>query len=307
LVRMQADVQNQGYAAGVAAAMAARSGRTPRQIDVRALQHHLVQIGNLPKEVLRQDDSFPVSDAVLAQAVESIRAESEGLAVILANPDKALPLLKKAYSAAQGRDKLAYAKILGMMGDATGLQNLMESIRAADAWDETPNYQIRSDYPGYRDVGWSMSKLDNTIVALGRTRQRQAVPVILAKLALLKPNASPSHFRAVALALELIGDPQAARPLAGLLRQPGMTGHAHLPLDEATRQVPLPQDPSALLKRAWDANNRTSALRELMLARALYRCGDYEGMARVILTQYTHDLRGHFARHAKAILDSPKP
>ena len=35
LVRMQPDVQNQGYAAGVAAAMAARAGTSLRQIDVR--------------------------------------------------------------------------------------------------------------------------------------------------------------------------------------------------------------------------------------------------------------------------------
>ena len=47
-----------------------------------------------------------------------------------------------------------------------------------------------------------MSKLDNTIVALGRTRQSDAVPVILEKLKLLGPKSSFSHYRSVALALE---------------------------------------------------------------------------------------------------------
>jgi hypothetical protein len=40
------------------------------------------------------------------------------------------------------------------------------------------------------------------------------------------------------------------------------------------------------------------------LARALYRCGDFEGLGESILNDYSTDLRGHFARHAKAILDS---
>jgi hypothetical protein len=43
-----------------------------------------------------------------------------------------------------------------------------------------------------------------------------------------------------------------------------------------------------------------------MLARALYRCGDYDGVGRKILEAYTHDLRGHFARHAKAVLEAGK-
>jgi hypothetical protein len=43
VIRMQADIQNQGYAAGVAAATAACSGRSLREIDIRALQKHLVE------------------------------------------------------------------------------------------------------------------------------------------------------------------------------------------------------------------------------------------------------------------------
>lgn len=306
LVRMQPDVQNQGYAAGVAAAMAASTGQSPRQIDIRTLQRHLVDIGNLPKEVLEHDDSFPVSDTELIAAVESIRAESEGLAVILAHADRALPLLHKAYESSEGRDKLAYAKILGMMSDATGAETLIAAIQATDAWDETPSYQINSDYPDYRDVGWSMSKLDNTIVALGRTGGREAVPAILEKLRLLQPKSSFSHFRSVALALELIGDARAAEPLADLLRQPGMTGYVHLPLDEAAKLDASPEGASDLVRSAWDPANRTPAVRELALARALYRCGDHDGLAQQILTQYTRDLRGHFARHAKAVLESQR-
>ncbi len=49
--------------------------------------------------------------------------------------------------------------------------------------------------------------------------------------------------------------------------------------------------------------SRTLSLRELILARALFRCGDHEGLGERILRTYTQDLRGHYARHAHAVLN----
>ena len=51
---------------------------------------------------------------------------------------------------------------------------------------------------------------------------------------------------------------------------------------------------------------RRESLRELMLARALYRCGDDNGVGEKILREYTQDLRGHLARHAQAVLEEGK-
>jgi hypothetical protein len=48
------------------------------------------------------------------------------------------------------------------------------------------------------------------------------------------------------------------------------------------------------------------ALRELALARALYRCGDCDGAAEKVLKQYALDLRGVYALHATAVLKSGK-
>jgi hypothetical protein len=47
---------------------------------------------------------------------------------------------------------------------------------------------------------------------------------------------------------------------------------------------------------------RNCALRELVLARALYRCGDCDGLGEEILRNYARDMRGHFVRHARAVL-----
>jgi hypothetical protein len=51
-----------------------------------------------------------------------------------------------------------------------------------------------------------------------------------------------------------------------------------------------------------DTLTRNFSLRELVLARALYRCGDFKDIGKNILTEYTHDLRGHYARHAREVL-----
>jgi hypothetical protein len=75
--------------------------------------------------------------------------------------------------------------------------------------------------------------------------------------------------------------------LAELLSQPGMRGHAVKTLADTKHE-----------------GNRTGALREIMIARALFLLGDHDGVARSVLENYAQDLRGHFARHATAVLAS---
>ncbi len=289
LVRMQPDIQNGGYAAGVAAAMAAKANLPPREIDLHALQEHLVEVGNLPDSVLTDKDSYPLPDEKIAEAVAGIKDGRKGAAVILAHPRKALPLLREAYAAADARHKPAYARLLGTLGDPTGLEVLMSEVRAAD-WDRGWNYR------GMGQFGSALSPLDNLIVIMGRTRDPRAVPVILEKLKLLTAQHDFSHHRAAGLALELIADRAAARPLADLLAKPEMTGHVHASI-EVARQREAPGGTNAV-------ETRRQSLRELLLARALYRCGDHQGTGKRILQTYTKDLRGHLARHAQAVLEA---
>ena len=105
-----------------------------------------------------------------------------------------------------------------------------------------------------------------------------------------------SHCRALAMAFETLRHPAAARPLARLLGRPGMSGHA------VTQVLVKDSAGRASLRRG----NRNPCLRELVLARALYRCGDREELGRKILEEYTKDLRGHLSRHANAVLEGPE-
>lgn len=292
MVRMQRDIQNQGYAAGVAAAMISRAGCGTRQIDIQALQRHLVEIGNLPEEVLQHQDSFPMPHEKIREAVEALAGAGDrqracrALAVVLAHRDTALPLLQAAFVRADGEPKLTYARILGFLGQREALPVLIEALDKISAWDAKILQGKMAEYAHLP------TRTDSIIMALGRIGDRRALPAILAKLERLDEKVTLSHHRAVAVALEQIGDPATAEPLAKLLGKPGMSGHAL----KAVVPLPEPMD---------QRRDRTAPLREIVLARALYRCGDFQGLGEATLREYQQDLRGVLARHAAAVLQRP--
>jgi hypothetical protein len=290
-VRMQSDLQNSGYAAGVAAAMAAKEGIGTRQVDIRELQRHLVEMGNLPETVLTDEDSYPMSLEQIAAAVESVRDSYEGVSALLAHAEQALPMLQDAYRDSTNRqDQVTYAHILGIMGDATGLETLIAEVEASP--DLGDGYEYRG--MGHDHSRGRMSQVDSLILAMGYARDRRAIPAILSKLKLLNVDKPFSHHYAIAVALETIRDPIAARPLADLLSKPGMSGHAIQTLEEAIHREETPLGNAS----------RRSSFREIVLARALFRCSDRDGLARKILQEYIRDLRGHFVRHANEVLAS---
>jgi flavin-dependent dehydrogenase len=287
VIRMQADIQNQGYAAGVAAAMAAKSGRGLRDIDIKAIQKHLVEKGNLPESVLTDKDSFPLPKEKIAEAVGRVVNNYEGLEVVLAQPKDAMPLLRNSYNAAADKNaKLTYAHILGMLGDETGVDTLLEAVKS-NQWDKGWNFTGMGQY------GMSISPLDSLIIALGCCGDKRAVGVIVEKVEQLDEKSEFSHCRAVAMVLGELGDKTAAKSLSELLNKPGIMGHAFTDIEDAMRRTP--PDGS-------DTKIRNASLRELCLAVALYRCGDYEGLGEKILKEYSQDLRAHYARHSDAVL-----
>ncbi len=280
VLRMQACIQNQGYAAGVAAAFVTARGVTPRSLDVRKLQRHLVEIGSLPKEVLTHEDSSTVGDEAVKSAVTTVVQDHHGLSVILRNAVRAMPHLEAAYQATDDPEhRLTYANILGMLGNATGAPTLAAHIRKSE-WDQGWNFRGMGQYGG------SISRLDSHIIALGKSGAPEALAVILEKVASLTAANEFSHHRTVALACETIRHQSAAKPLADLLGRDRMTGYAIGNITESNRQ-----------------EQRSEPLREIILARALYRCGDHNGLGEKILRQYEQDLRGLFAKHAHAVLN----
>ena len=290
LIRMQPDIQNGGYAAGIAAAMAA-NGRDVGDIDVDALQEHLKQVGILRPEVLEHRDKLVISDRDISEAVDSIRDDFTGVAPLLAAPDRAIPALRRAFEQAPSEnDRRIYAQLLAVMGEPDGVSDLVRFVEKAETWDTGWNYRAMGQF------GRNMSLLDRVIVAIGMAGDRCAVPALLDKVRLLSAESDFSHHRAVALALERLADPRAAEPLARLLQKPGMQGHYLQAIQGLLRK-------HAERPGNWtDLVSRRNSLRELILARALVRCGDYNGIGKETLRQYADDIRGHWARHAQAVL-----
>ncbi|NOY80978.1 MAG: FAD-dependent oxidoreductase [Kiritimatiellaeota bacterium] len=288
LVRMQRDMHNQGYAAGAAAAMAALTGRGPREIDIRALQRELVALGALPEDVLQHNDSFPLPAERVRAAVRDLahpdrRRASVALAIVLSHRVRAADELRAAFRDSVGGNRLTYARILGFFGEREVVDTLTAALDQVAKWDAKVFQGVMAEYAHLP------TPVDSLILALGHTRDPRAVPAILRKLEKLDASVTLSHHRAVALALERIGDPTAAEPIARLLAQPGMRGHT------LRRLVPLHDKPVG-------ERRRIGALREIVWARALYRCGDSCGLGKRILEEYERDQRGLFARHARFVL-----
>ncbi len=288
VVRMQAGVQNQGYAAGIIAAESCKSSTAIRNIDIKAIQKQLIQKGNMPTETLEEKDSMPFSATQIEKAVNKLNNEMEGLEIILTDIDKTLPMIEEKYHAASDEDeKVTCAFILGMYGKKTGWKTLVDVINKCNSWDEGWNYT------GMGQFGECMSKLDSYIIALGRTGEKQAFDAILNKAKMLTPGDHFSHFRAIAIAFESLDDDKATVIIEKLLDMEGVSGHAVTNIMKAKNVTVLNQT---------DTSVRNKTLRELILARALYRCGDKNKKGKNILEQYATDIRGHYHLHAKDVL-----
>lgn len=290
VVRMQPDLQNQGYAAGIIASEAARAMLYDvRDIDIKAIQKRLVEKGNLPQEVLDETDMQIVTVQGLEKAISSLPDNYAGLEVILADTAKSIPALRKAMKKAASENKIYYANVLCMLGCKEGASYVLEAVKSTADWDKGWNYR------GMHQFGFSVSRLDNYVMALGKCKCAESVPEILRLAAMLKPESEFSHFRAVSEALEQIGSASAAPVLHSLLCRDGMTGHHIADQRDATRKVALNINDGVYI---LEDSLRNRALKEIFIARALYRCGDMEGLGARVLENYASGQEAHYARFA---------
>ena len=286
VIRMQADVQNQGYAAGVAASRVS-DGRV-RELDIDALQAHLVEMGVLDPEVRGAGDSFPLPEEEIESALHGAPEDPNLIDRVFTLPEfERNERLRRAHGEADTVSaRRFYAFVLGILGDAAGVEDLMEEVGGTD-WDEG------WDYTGMGQFGASMSPLDARIIALGRCGDSRAVTVLRGKAETLPDPIQFSHVRALAEAFATLDDPSAAPGLDALLGRPGVAGHAIA--TQAERDATATGD-------ANETSFRNRSLIELHLATALARLDPTNVRAREVLAAYARDLRGLFARHARGEL-----
>ena len=292
VIRMQPCLQNQGYTVGQLAALAVQDNVSFRNVNLKKIQERMVKIDSLPASVLTDKDNYPATEQQIRDAVQSVANDLDSLEIALWDTQKGLDLIKEAYQSTSDKDaKLNYAHVLATYGIPDGWDVLAEKVQSVKEWDKGWRYR------GMGQFGACMSPLDSMIIALGKTKRTEVLPVIFEKAALLEPEHAFSHFRAISLALENYRDKQAANVLYNVLQLDGVQGHAMTSIAKA----------NALADNDWtNTAVRNDSLRELVLARALYLSGDKKGLGEKILNEYARDLKGHYARHALDVLNHSK-
>ena len=268
LIRMQPDVQNQGYAAGLAAAMSAKDRLPLRKIDLKALQKELIARGILPESVLTE------TDAVGEISPEASHYE---LASIFLAGETARKELHDKFSASPD---LHTAHILAFLGDDSGRALLESAVRDAE-WDNG------WCYTGMGQFGPSISPLDSLIFALDRIGG--APELILEKLRKLSFGQEFSHIRAVCVNLMHHPDPQAEGELVRLLSEEGARGNAVRTLADALNSNRAERN---------DTSVRNSQLKELYLAKALTVCAPENPLGSGILKEYAESMQGYYVLFA---------
>lgn len=268
LIRMQPDVQNQGYAAGLACAMSAASNTPLRELDLKLLQRKLVDKGILPESVPAERDSIGTI------APDDSHYE---LASIFLDQSKALPQLRREFAE---KPDLHTAHILAFLGDSSGRELLIRTIASRD-WDQGWNYT------GMGQFGRSLSELDSLLMALSLIGGE--ADLVLDKLRALTIDHAFSHIRAISMSLMRHPDARAVSELERLLNAPGATGHAVRTLQDALDSNRPERN---------DTSVRNSQLKELYLAKALKACCPSSAKADEILAAYADGMQGYYALYA---------
>lgn len=284
MVRMQADLMNMGYAVGLGAALAPNGDF--RRIDLAAFRALLVKEDIIERAALDwNDEEDYTSDEVVAAAIRTMSDAFRGSDVVFRreNREKALPLLRQAWHEASGRrDRFVYAQALGFLGDATGVESLIEAARG--------EIDLVAVHPKWR-FGDRVNDMTGVLIALGRTRSEEAVAFVSAELTSLTVDVSIERLRGLTLASEALADPRLAPGLETFLRLPGIAGHAVSSPYELGGQGGYGPD--------FEMHD---CMRELAVARALYFCGDGKGIGRRTLEAYANDPRGVLAEYASTVL-----
>jgi hypothetical protein len=301
VTRMQPDIQNQGYAAGIAAALAARDGVAPRHLDLAKLKQRLVEARVLPPEALAWRTTPPAGvgevraalDAFLAStAVKDLGALRSWAMVFDAPASVSVPEVRAALARCSDPEKAVWLHIfLAEQGAEDVAPGLLEYLATHPEWDG--GWQFK----GMDNHGSGYSTHDSVLLALGTLRARAAVPEILRRLGLLDAGSAFSHFHACARAVEAIADPAAAEPLARKIREIDSFRWTASSLADAASKMQVAGDDQK------ETRSREEALRLILLARALYLCGDStDHLGRTVLEETASGVDGTYALFARQTL-----
>lgn len=309
-IRMQADLENLGGAAALAASLAVRQRVGLRDINIRQLQERLIAAEVLPPDVLTRTLRPRIyTEAELRQMIAAIPSNiplydysDMELTDLHTGPilfveiccagEQAVPLLEEAHRQAQGRRKTLLAQALALVGSPTGIPTLIEAIEARLAGDTLPARTAHIRYTQLPPDHGAMPDAAYLLYSLGMVADSRALPIWSRVVQLLASVTEQDFYDdlkgtfyyvdAVCYGMERLG---AGDALPMLQRM-----HEYVPLHSKMQYGGF--QPDFVQERL--------AYLELVIGRALARCGGVDGY--IILVSYLNDSRALLAEHAHSEL-----
>jgi ribulose 1,5-bisphosphate synthetase/thiazole synthase len=306
-IRMQRDLENLGGAVGIIAAIAVKQDGSPRALPIRDIQKKLVNEGILPLSVLTRSITPQVFDVdnLLGQlsAEKPLNAYSDmemdeiyrdiiPFVEICCLGKAALPQIRDAFLRADGKLQMLLAQVLAMMGDAGGVEILVDAIMEQLGSGLLPsrsqsirNTQLPPDQGAMPDVVY-------WLYSLGMVRDPRAI-LVYEKVANALSRTSVEDFYsqtkgtyyyidAICYGVERLGDKRCSSVLYQLQELPYLKNQV---LTDVTQE---------------DFVKDRLAFLELTIARAMIRCGLKTGIPTLI--NYLNDVRAPLREHAYELL-----
>lgn len=277
--RMAADVQNRGYALGIAAAMAAENETDVRDIDITRLRNILMHTGILPYS-LKKDNRTSISAKDLVEELSS-GSETALKRVLCLERSQVLPFLRESYQKSQSDDT---ALALGWFGDFSGYERLRSVLKDLNLKEQNGMDYINA-HPtkagnhkggilGKRDNYWKINQILTVFSILGdKSCLEEAVQTAFAAEAGGSPIRTETEYvkgridlykipyydriRCICLCADSIPDYKWIAPLEQLLKKPYIGGYA-----EKNHTIGI---------------YFQGAYLQLLIARALSKCGSEKG------------------------------
>jgi len=268
-LRMQKTMEVIGEAAGIAAALSAKQGIPPRQLDPKKIQVILVQSGVLEPIVLDEAQymSQPVSpkpplDELIGRLSEE--DNSETIWQITRYGDKAVPKLLELLSSDDGELRFSAALALGIMKRPEAAAELRRALT-----------EEHGELTAHRAVPRRIA----AAILLGMIGDKEAVPDLLKILR--EPDIDPHSATFLIKALGRIGDPSCLEPIKEYVRSE------------------LPDKPVKLSGGVVESSMRWSV--DIAAGRVMMKLGD--PMGRELIERHLDDPRSFVRRYAQKVLE----
>ena len=265
--RMQNDIQRIGEVAGIAAAMAAKKGVSPREIDVKELQAILKKTGILD-EKYRPKPAIMERKAMELPASSALDSEKANELVWLSSqrgPESALAL-KDMLNSDDPHIRFRASAALAWHGFDAGVPELLKCVVE----------RRKDEFEGNRTVPLWQS----AITFLGMAKDKKAVPALIEILQ--DEEASLDALIGTVRSLGRVGDESAIPALRNFLKR---------------ENIPTERVMNSGMKTVEDAKWQI----ELAVAEALSKLGAPNEEVRHIIEPYLNDSRAYVRRYANKL------